>query len=348
MHLNDEITKPKFNMSIKIPTCILLLFMAFGYGQQLERQVIGTTGETISNTDVMLDFTVGETIVGDVSNTSISLSQGFHNTFVSLGIKINPVVFLQGAMLNPTAGEENLMRDDLRQLFLPIKSPYADAITCDVSVFIEGGVSGTGAIDDNIVDWVYIELRDKNNISNTLVGRSALLQRDGDIVDVDGVSNLTIETSADDYYVVIRHRNHLGIVTASPVSLSANAITVDFTNANNQITWGNNAQTTLGPSSNITTMWAGNVNGDNRIQYSGTTPDSPQILATVLNHPGNFLNFPTYTINGYNINDIDMNGKTQYSGTNPDTPIILQNTLSHPGNFLNFSTYSIIEQLPNN
>ena len=68
----------------------------------------------------------------------------------------------------------------------------------------------------------------------------------------------------------------------------------------------------------------------------------------VLNDPLNFLNFPTYIVNGYNTQDVNMDGKAQYSGTSPDTPFILQNVIAHPGNFLNFSTYSIQEQLPEN
>ena len=42
---------------------------------------------------------------------------------------------------------------------------------------------------DAIVDWVFVELR--NASGNTVVdSRAALLQRDGDVVDVDGVSPL--------------------------------------------------------------------------------------------------------------------------------------------------------------
>ena len=92
------------------------------------------------------------------------------------------------------------------------------------------------------------------------------------------------------------------------------------------------------------------VNNNDDIIYlnAGTDPDSPSILSEVLNDSGNFLNFTTYVVNGYNNNDIDMDSRTQYTGTAPDTPYILQNVLAHPGNFLNFSTYQIIEQLPEN
>jgi len=67
-----------------------------------------------------------------------------------------------------------------------------------------------------------------------------------------------------------------------------------------------------------------------------------------LNASGNFLNFPTFAVMGYNIHDVNMDGTTQYAGTAPDTPFILQNVLASPANFLGFSTFSIIEQLPEN
>jgi len=94
-------------------------------------------------------------------------------------------------------------------------------------------------------------------------------------------------------------------------------------------------------------MWSGNVNGDSIVQYLGGTPDTTAILSAALNDPGNFLNFSTFIINGYNDNDVDMSGTTQYEGGSADSPLILQNVLAHPGNFLNFSTFQIQEQLPN-
>ncbi|MEJ6793321.1 MAG: hypothetical protein QNK89_11500 [Lacinutrix sp.] len=88
-------------------------------------------------------------------------------------------------------------------------------------------------------------------------------------------------------------------------------------------------------------MWSGNLNDDDIVQYSGTNPDVPSILSVVLNDSGNFLNFLSYIINGYNANDVNMDGKTQYTDSEPDTTLILQNVLAHPGNFLNFTSYQI-------
>ena len=260
---------------------------------------------------------------------------------VSCDVQISPKVFLQGALLNPNTGEETLMRDDLREAgYIDTNSPYdLDSMSADV-------LNITG--DNAIVDWVLIELRDANDATLAITNLSALLQRDGDIVSLDGISPVNIKIPGGDYYISIKHRNHLEIMTATTIALSNTVTIVDFTDANNQITYGTNAQTTFGMPTDVVAMWAGNVNGDTIVQYSGTDPDVTKILSTVLNDDLNFLNFPTYSVFGYNIDDINMDGSTQYSGTNPDTPFILQNVLAHPGNFLNFSTYQIIEQLPEN
>jgi hypothetical protein len=272
-----------------------------------------------------------------IANDNWNISDGGSNCSVALSAK----VYLQGATLNPNTGEETLMRDDLRVAGLvPTTSPYADGATCEATVF---DATGSNAI----VDWVWVELRDATDNTFAITAQSALLQRDGDVVATDGITALSLGTSSDNYYVSIQHRNHLGIISASSIALSDLETIVDFTDGSTA-TFGSNAQTSFGMPTNTTGMWAGNVNDDTIVQYSGTTPDTPEILSLVLNDDGNFLNFPTYIVVGYNNNDVNMDGNTQYSGTDPDSPVILQNALAHPGNFLNFSTYQIVEQLPEN
>jgi hypothetical protein len=285
---------------------------------------------------------VDDAVYSTTNWTSIDVTASFSDTSCTVDFNLAIKVYLQGAALNPNTGEETLMRDDLRMAgYIPTRSPYTDMLECDTAIFT---TTGTEAI----VDWVWVELRDQSDNTQVVYSQSALLQRDGDVVDVDGTSPLTFNTTEDTYSVAVRHRNHLGIITASAITFTADAVYgIDFTN-NSITTFGSNAQTTSGLPSGISGMWCGNVNDDMVVQYSGTDPDTPDLLSTVLNDLGNFLNFPTYSITEYNINDVNMDGIIQYSGTNPDTPFILQNVLAHPGNFLNFSTYQIIEQLPEN
>ena len=303
-----------------------------------------STGDyTLTSSSPAIDAGDNTHVIGTIDLLG---NQRIFNTTVDMGayeytsaISIAPVVYLQGAMLSSGS---TLMNDNLRTgNDIPTTSPYADGATCNTAVFTATG-------NDAIVDWIWVELRDATTNTTILDSQSALLQRDGDVVGVDGTSSLVFNLAADNYYVVLKHRNHLGIMTNATVSLSGTTTVVDFTDANNQITFGANAQTTFGVPSGVVTMWAGNVNGDDIVQYSGTTPDAPGILSEVLNASGNFLNFPTYVLDGYTVHDVNMDGNAQYTGTTPDTPFILQNVLAHPGNFLNFSTYQIQEQLPEN
>ncbi|WP_170254863.1 Ig-like domain-containing protein, partial [Phaeodactylibacter luteus] len=125
-------------------------------------------------------------------------------------IRILPRVYLQGALVE-TSGlfpDVPLMRDDLRQQgLLPATEPYSG-----MTGFVHFGEGGGEPIDgpsvfgdygnNSIVDWVFIELRDENNPATVVATRAALLQRDGDVVDVDGVSAVVFdETLAGTFYV---------------------------------------------------------------------------------------------------------------------------------------------------
>jgi len=132
-------------------------------------------------------------------------------------------------MLNQaTAG---LMNDNLRtSSYIPTTSPYSDGATITASVLNTGGSSGTGLAQDDIVDWVWVELRAANDNTKLINEKSALLQRDGDIVALDGVSNLIMTAAPTNYYIVVKHRNHLGAMTATANYglTEATATIVDF------------------------------------------------------------------------------------------------------------------------
>lgn len=272
--------------------------------------------------------------------TSAGWSNFKSTSGVSKALVLN--VYLQGASLHPNTGEENLMRDDLRVAgLIPGISPYGDGALIFNNTFVN---NTTG--ENAIVDWVFVELHDPNDQTVIVESKSALLQRDGDVVGMDAITPIQFTAALDDYFVTIKHRNHLGITSVATKELRSVANVLNFSDANNPVTFGTNAQTDAGMPTDIVGMWAGNVNGDNIVQYLGGTPDTTAILSAALNDPANFLNFSTFIINGYNDNDVDLSGTTQYEGGSADSPLILQNVLAHPGNFLNFSTFQILEQLP--
>jgi hypothetical protein len=262
-------------------------------------------------------------------------------------ISVAPVVYLQGAALNPNTGEETLMRDDLRVAgYIQTTSPYSDGLTCNASVF---NVTGANAI----VDWVFVELRDE--VTNTLVvaSTSALLQRDGDVVDVDGVSPLGFGIASANYYITIKHRNHLGIMSKDTILLNATTKTVDFTDGSTA-TFGTDAQTTFGMTGGKSGMWSGDATGNGLLNYLGGQSDVPSIRSQVFNDPNNsiFGGPPSaaYGSLGYNVTDINMDGLSYYTGANSDVSIIRNNIFNNPSNSVfggaAVSTYNFTQQLP--
>jgi hypothetical protein len=262
---------------------------------------------------------------------------------------VRPKIMLQGAMLNPNVGEDNLMRDDLRVLgLLPNSSPYGDNAPISGNPF---SVTGPNAI----VDWVWVELRSDEDNTYIVTAQSALVQRDGDVVGLDGTSVLCLkecefcETAiSGNYYVAIKHRNHLAVMTANPIpiGLSYTETVIDFTDANNVITFGTDAQTSFGMPTNTLGMWAGDVDNNGVIQYVGSQAETPSILAFIMNDPSNTLELPTWPVTGYHPFDTDLNATVQYVGSNSELPFILQNIYAFPGNIFDLPSQQIEQQLP--
>ncbi|WP_299438617.1 hypothetical protein [uncultured Aquimarina sp.] len=288
---------------------------------------------------------VDNVIYSTTNWTSIDVTASFNEVSCNL-VVIAPKVFLQGALLNPNVGEESLMRDDLRVeggIYGPT-SPYGDGAIISESI----GLDDEGS--NSTVDWIWVELRDATDPTVVIAGQSGILQRDGDIVDVadDLVTPLTFDVPVGDYYVVIKHRNHLGIMTAAAISLSPTTTTIDFTDATNQITYGGNAQTTYGMPSDILAMWAGDTNGDGKINLIGSSNDANTIRDTILNDPINqAIQFYGFNVTGYNDADVNLTGGTQIIGNNNDANLVRDNILNHPINsFIQFYGFTITEQLP--
>lgn len=249
-----------------------------------------------------------------------------------------------GACYNASTG---LMNDDLRALgLIPTTEPYT---TLSGFNHVGGGgesiaasvlnVSGNNAI----VDWVFLELRDKSNSSNVLVTRSALLQRDGDIVDVDGVSKVTFPIAYDDYYVAVRHRNHLGVMTDAPVVFNTSTITsFDFSNPATGV-WGSHAMRGL---SGLKTMWPGNGNQNATVIYQGAGSDITPITSVVFTDPSNTTFQLTYPAQGYHVSDYNMDGQVIYQGSGSDILTLTQAVFTYPLNTSFQLTYPISEQLP--
>jgi|GEM_PF-816563 len=176
------------------------------------------------------------------------------------GVTLNLKVLLEGPYNTAT----QKMNDGLRNAgLLPTTEPFT------ALGFLHQNGGGNEAVpaavmnttgDNAPVDWIYVELRDKNNPASVLYTLSALVQKDGDVVGTDGVSALNFSQAApDNYYIAVRHRNHLGFRTANAIALSAAAATLNFTN-NSVALYG--AGSPLKNISGVYVMYAGEANRD--------------------------------------------------------------------------------------
>ncbi len=137
------------------------------------------------------------------------------------GTKLAIRLLLEGPYIAATG----LMRDHLNvNGLIPTLEPYTalgyqhspgrGGETVDPAVF---NISG----NDAIVDWVFVELRNAVDFTQIIATRTALLQADGDVVDVDGMSSVYFaDVPTASYYIVARHRNHLDVMTPGALPLN--------------------------------------------------------------------------------------------------------------------------------
>lgn len=244
--------------------------------------------------------------------------------------------FLQGAYNSSTGVMSDALRTPTN--LIPLSDPYrtapynttfthvANAITetASASVFADQSLT-----DNNIVDWVFLELRNNgaNPGSNILQTRSALVKRDGNIVDVDGVSAVTFNNTADgNYTIAIRHRNHLGI-SADPVAnllalgeQKSVASLLDLTTAADAQIFGTAAAYTVAGGKNL--LWAGNANFNTQSKYTGPGNDKDYLLSTVLS------GVATNTVSGYSQGDLNFNRVARYTGPGNDKDYLLATILN--------------------
>ena len=201
--------------------------------------------------------------------------------------------------------------------------------------------------DSSIVDWVYLELLTETD-TIPVASRAALIQRDGDIVDVDGISTVKFTNLPNgNYFLSIRHRNHLGVMTKDAVPFSSNAFTkLDFTQQGiaGAAAFGKHAMDTIGVR---LVLWGGDANSNRAIIFSGPNNDRDAVFFDVFTDPANTTNSYNHVRFGYFQGDTNMDGRTIYQGGKNDIDaLIFFNVLFHKGNTLEVINYYFDEQIP--
>lgn len=239
------------------------------------------------------------------------------------------------AMLEgPFDTNTGLMHDSLRvRGFIPATQPYTTLglpliNSPAIGALAPAALAVTG--NNALVDWMVVELRDPLVPATVLARTIGVVQRDGDVVATDGTSPIQFSVAVRDYLIAVRHRTHLGAMTATAYRVSIAEKSYDLSNGSLAL-YGTNATKTIGA---VQALWTGNAERDNELKYTGTLNDRDPILVAV----GGTV--PTATVSGYLPTDVNMDGRVKYTGSVNDRDPILVNVGG------TVPTNTRVEQLP--
>lgn len=214
-------------------------------------------------------------ILGNLRSTNDVGAIGIYgavNSNSSNGLK----VMLEGCYLN------GKMKTELNSSkLLPSVQPF------QVSPWNISGDILMNNIAENYVDWILVQVRD--NLTNTRYSKVAILTDDGTVLNPDGTSFSFAGLTTGDYYLVIKHRNHLAIMSAEKIRIEQNrTVDYDFIAALSRA-YGENSMALL--ENNKYGMIAGDGDADAVI----TVLDYSSVANNILSR-------------GYAQGDMDMNG----------------------------------------
>ena len=246
----------------------------------------------IQNLVDTIDFSLPEGSMALKSGTDISslISAGFTDRLGNVIDRTHPNIGAINNALQESTGlkvflegpyKDGVMNRDLNiEKLIPLSQPYS------ISPWNYSGNESVSTVPTHIVDWVLVDLRSSILPSSTVARKAAFLRNDGSITALDGVSPLTF-TQTGSFYVVIKHRNHLSVMSAQPVQISNSTIQYDFTTSEDKA-YGDSSLVDLG--NGVYGMIGGDVDANGTINDKDVIDVSQNLFS-----------------NGYSQEDSDMN-----------------------------------------
>ncbi|MBI5471265.1 MAG: VCBS repeat-containing protein [Ignavibacteriae bacterium] len=235
---------------------------------------------------------LGELHLAAIYNRGLSQTEVVQNYNAgSSGISVQSVyvplrLMLQGAY----DANGDSMRTSIRTL-LPLSQPYTGA------PWNYAGTESVPSIPDDVVDWVLIELRTGTASNTKVAARAGFVKSNGTVVDIDGSSSLSFDgVASGNYYLVVRHRNHLPVMSATAVSLSQAGNLYDFSSSQT-MAFGSSALSQL--ENGVFGLVAGDVN----------------LSAIVSSSDANAV-FSIFNQSGYLLEDANLSGITTATDAN--------------------------------
>lgn len=214
---------------------------------------------------------------GGVYENEINSVMGWHGTWYNLN------VFLQGAYDTTL----HAMRCDLAANgFLPLSQPYAPGLPWygnSLPCWYYNGNESVASFPPDVVDWVMVEVRDAPDAASataatTMVKGAFFLKSNGEIVGMNGFQPIEFDTPRlvrKGMFVIVWHRNHLGIMNAQPIQPSSpgkcNDYNYNFYSGENKVYGGINGHVELEPC-----VW-GMISGDGNADKNIGTQDKSDV-----------------------------------------------------------------------
>ena len=219
------------------------------------------------------------------------------NITVSNPYVLTATVFLQGPfnmtteLMDPTLSLNGQV---------PLAQPY------NMAPWNYAGTETVTAPGPGDVDWVLIELR--SDLTTMEARKAAMLHTDGTVTaSFDGLI-----TPGEEYYVVIRHRNHMPVMSDFKIEIPLLGTSIDLSILSNA--YGIKPLIQMG-TTGIYAMIAGEVIPDGQLKYSGAYNDRGQILSRLVAEGGVLVSDTEE--DGYWSEDVNMNNELKYIGSTP-------------------------------
>lgn len=245
-------------MKTQILTIVILAGALLCSAQSIERDVVASSGDYFEGADISLSWTLGEIASETYISGNNILTQGFQQPGILLRIYVDLTAFLEG----PFNGTD--MNTDLNGLSdFPLMQPYNQ---------LPWNYSGTESVasipNPEVVDWLLVELRDAVDApsatpSTRRARKAAFIRSDGSVVGLDGFSELHFDVNLDNnLFVVLWHRNHLGMMSAFALAEAGGVYDYNFTSAMGMAYL--NGQKSLNGS--VYGMYAGDADGNSKVE----------------------------------------------------------------------------------
>jgi len=183
------------------------------------------------------------------------------NGSVYSSLPVNLKIFLEGPYIS------NSMSTSLRiNGLIPLTQPYTG------SPWNYTGTENVAALPGNVTDWILVELRSGTASASKIAMRAGFILSTGAITDLDGTSPLAFSgISPGSYYIVVRHRNHMPVMTASAVALSSSAVLYDFTIGSGQVYGGASGFNLIDPTLSLWGMISGDASNEGSVYVDDFT-----------------------------------------------------------------------------